>query len=295
MPQIITLDEIVSQISVEGFQAHVKSKPSPVQLSSSKVECLQASPGPPSHGAAVTVLLRVTGMHCGSCVTNIQDKASSLPGVVSVAVSLEQENAAVCYNPRLISVAQIRQAVEALPPGNFRVYMDGEIPPVSQGLSTPLPLDPEPGVLQPQGPVVVIGIEGMTCGSCVHSIEGMMSQHKGVKSVQVSLSSHKGTFEYDPLITTAEELRLAIEDMGFDAFLPGKFNIIGKLLWLCNSILMHSHSIIFYSKKQIPWSWSCLCPQKIPPRTRVTKILGEFRESKEGGKACQSATYTLEG
>ncbi|XP_023647433.2 copper-transporting ATPase 1 [Paramormyrops kingsleyae] len=233
VPQIITLDEIVSQISVEGFQAHVKSKPSPIQLSSSKVECLQASPRPtvvpPSLGAAVPVLLRVTGMHCRSCETNIQDNASSLPGVVSVEVSLERENAAVCYNPRLISVTQIRQAIEALPPGNFRVYMDGETPPVPQGLPAPLPLAPEPGVLLPQGPVVVIGIEGMTCGSCVQSIEGMMSQHKGVKSVQVSLSSHKGTFQYDPLVTTPEELRLAIEDMGFDAFLPETNSLVTEL------------------------------------------------------------------
>ncbi|XP_048883915.1 copper-transporting ATPase 1 [Brienomyrus brachyistius] len=233
VPQIVTLDEIVSQISAEGFQAHVKSKPSPIQLSSSKVGHLQASPRPtglpPSEGTAATVLLRVTGMHCRSCETNIQDNTSSLPGVLSVEVSLERENATVWYNPRLISVTQIRQAIEALPPGNFRVCMDGEPPQVSWGPSAPLPLAPEPGVLLPQGSVVVIGIEGMTCGSCVQSIEGMMSQHKGVKSVQVSLASHKGTFDYDPLVTTPEELRLAIEDMGFDAFLPETNSLVTEL------------------------------------------------------------------
>lgn len=43
-----------------------------------------------------------------------------------------------------------------------------------------------------------------------------------MRSAQVSLANHRGTFEYDPLLTTPEDLREAIEDMGFDAFLPGE-------------------------------------------------------------------------
>lgn len=50
-----------------------------------------------------------------------------------------------------------------------------------------------------------------------------------MRSAQVSLTDHQGVFEYDPLLTTPEELKEAIEDMGFDAFLPGKS--VGHVLY----------------------------------------------------------------
>jgi len=147
-------------------------------------------------------------MHCKSCVVNIQDNISKLPGVTSVVVSLESRQASIQHNPKQVSAVELQKAIEALPPGNFKAI---------------IPTSPEPGFLQPLVSVAEIHIEGMTCGSCVQSIEGMISQKKGVRSAHVSLANHQGTFEYDPLVTSPEELRVSIEDMGFDAFLPGKY------------------------------------------------------------------------
>lgn len=176
-------------------------------------------------------------MHCHSCVVNIQDNIALLPGVSSVQVSLEKEKASICYDPLKVTVPELQQAIEALPPGNFKTQpwdSTGPLSPISisptPALSTPWPAGaiqakvtaPQPCFTQPLAPVVKIRIEGMTCNSCVQSIEGMISQRKGVVSAQVSLADHQGIFEYDPLLTSPEELREAIEDMGFDAFLPGK-------------------------------------------------------------------------
>ncbi|MFT7809850.1 copper-transporting ATPase 1 [Arapaima gigas] len=229
-PHLISVDEIINQISIAGFKAQVKSKPRPLRLSING-EWLMGSTSANLTSPAVklpdmstekiaTTLLQVTGMHCQSCVTNIQDNIVGLPGVRSVKVSLEQESASIQFDPCLVSIAQLQQAIEALPPGNFRVQVDSGSPSVSNVLPAPPLQASVPSFLQPLGAVTVICIEGMTCGSCVQSIEGMLSQHKGVKSAKVSLTSHNGTFEYDPLLTTPEELRTAIEDMGFDAFLP---------------------------------------------------------------------------
>ncbi|KAL0175570.1 hypothetical protein M9458_027900, partial [Cirrhinus mrigala] len=217
LPYVITLDEIVNQIEVAGFKAVVKSKPRQLKLSASEVERLLSAPkqtavsspeekiSEQSTDSTITTLLQVTGMHCKSCVVNIQDNISKLPGVSSVVVSLENRQALIHHNPKQISLVELQKAIEALPPGNFKAM-----------LST----SPEPSFHQPLVSVADIHIEGMTCGSCVQSIEGMISQKKGVRSAQVSLANHQGTFEYDPLVTTPEELRVAIEDMGFDAFLP---------------------------------------------------------------------------
>jgi Cu+-exporting ATPase len=79
-------------------------------------------------------------------------------------------------------------------------------------------------VSQPLTQETMINIDGMTCNSCVQSIEGVISKKPGVKSIHVSLANSNGTIEYDPLLTSPETLREAIEDMGFDATLSGNYN-----------------------------------------------------------------------
>ncbi|TRY98762.1 hypothetical protein DNTS_025499 [Danionella cerebrum] len=211
LPYITSVTEIINQIGVAGFKATVKSKPLQLKLSSSEVERLlsapkhtASSPEPPAE-ASISTLLQVTGMHCKSCVENIQDNISRVSGVSSVIVSFKNKEACIQHNPKQVSVVELQRAIEALPPGNFKVSTQPS---------------PKRSFLQPLVCVAEIRIEGMTCGSCVMSIEGMISQKKGVRSAQVSLANHRGSFEYDPLLTSPEELRAAVEDMGFDAFLP---------------------------------------------------------------------------
>jgi Cu+-exporting ATPase len=64
-------------------------------------------------------------------------------------------------------------------------------------------------------------IEGMTCGSCVEAIEGMLRDQKGIHSIKVALLAERGIVEYDPLVWTVDKLVNEISDIGFDAtFLP---------------------------------------------------------------------------
>ncbi|KAM6924047.1 copper-transporting ATPase 1 [Xenentodon cancila] len=247
LPYIISVETIINQIAVAGFKAVVKSKPRPLQLSPRDIERFidsqkqtVSSPSETSEETEIfidttLVMLRVKGMHCHSCVVNIQDNISVLHGVSSVEVSLENEKASICYDPLKVTVTQLQQAIEALPPGNFKTEAwdsSGPLSPVSASPVLPTsasqaaratkakPASSQPCFTQPLVSVVTIHIEGMTCNSCVQSIEGRISQRKGGVSAQVSLAEHQGVFEYDPLLTTPEELREAIEDMGFDAFLP---------------------------------------------------------------------------
>lgn len=243
LPYLVTIQTIIDQIAVAGFKASLKSKPRPLQLSNRDIErfinsqkATASSPPEPSEETEIFIdtvcaRLRVKGMHCHSCVVNIQDNISSLPGVSSVEVSLEKELASICYDPLKVTVTQLQQAIESLPPGNFKAEpLDSShtLSPVSTSVaptvsaSQPRAAVSQPCFNQPLVSAVNIHIEGMTCNSCVQSIEGMLSQRKGVRSAEVSLTDHKGVFEYDPLLTTPDELKDAIEDMGFDAFLPGK-------------------------------------------------------------------------
>ncbi|KAM6497163.1 Cu-transporting P-type ATPase [Amanita muscaria] len=64
-------------------------------------------------------------------------------------------------------------------------------------------------------------IEGMTCGSCVEAIEGVLRQQNGIHSVKVALLAERGVIEFDPDIWTTEKLMSEIGDIGFDAtFIP---------------------------------------------------------------------------
>ncbi|XP_039939787.1 copper-transporting ATPase 1 [Hirundo rustica] len=233
-PPLITPEEIKQQIEAAGFTATFKKQPRPLKLSGIDLEKLrnaeprgsEASQREISSGTGTkTVVFRVEGMHCNSCVLNIQSTISALPAVTSVVVSLENKSAAINYNPSLISIEMLRKAVENVSPERFRVSLPEEQENLAllPTLASPLkshPASKEP--IQPLTQVVVINIEGMTCSSCVQSIEGVLSQKAGVKSVQVSLSDGNGTIEYDPLQTSPEELRSSIEDMGFDASFPAK-------------------------------------------------------------------------
>ena len=60
-----------------------------------------------------------------------------------------------------------------------------------------------------------LGIEGMTCHSCVSLIESTVGDMRGVVSVTVSLEERQGTVEYDSALVTPEGIKSTVEDMGF--------------------------------------------------------------------------------
>ncbi|NXL48557.1 ATP7B ATPase, partial [Podilymbus podiceps] len=232
-PHIIQPDDLKSHISDLGYDCTIKSKSTPLKLGVLDLECLQNEnpkekpaslecdgvdpPVAETSGTAV-VAVRIEGMHCKSCVGNIEGNVSDLPGIQSIKVSLEHKRAVVQYNPNLITLSALQQAIESLPPGNFKVcLLNGSE--VKKGAS-PSPtslcdLFREP--LQDTTCTAVIRIDGMTCNSCVQSIEGTISQRQGVQHIAVSLADRTGTIHYDPAVTSGEEIRAAIEDMGFDA------------------------------------------------------------------------------
>ncbi|NXF48644.1 ATP7B ATPase, partial [Oceanites oceanicus] len=232
-PYIIQPDDLKSHISNLGYECTIKSKSAPLKLGVLDLGCLQnANPketpaslesdgvDPPvaKMSGTATVAVRIEGMHCKSCVRNIEGNIADLPGIQSIKVSLEHKRAVVQYSPNLITLSALQQAIESLPPGNFKVCLlnDSE---VNKGAS-PSPallcdLFREP--LQDMTRTAVIRIDGMTCNSCVQSIEGTISQRQGVQCIAVSLADRTGTIHYDPAVTNGEELKAAIEDMGFDA------------------------------------------------------------------------------
>ncbi|KAM8871457.1 LOW QUALITY PROTEIN: copper-transporting ATPase 2-like [Synchiropus picturatus] len=156
-----------------------------------------------SSGGAVESAVRigVDGMHCHSCVQTIQEQLSPVLGVSKIQVSLEEAAVAILYQPSLVTQLELRDKITEM------------------GFVATLKPDASIYDVFKLAQTVIIWIEGMTCHSCVQSIEGRVSEMPGVLSVVVSLKEGKGSVTFDPSVTEKETLRAAVEDMGFDASL----------------------------------------------------------------------------
>uniref|UniRef100_A0A674E1E1 Copper-transporting ATPase 2 n=1 Tax=Salmo trutta TaxID=8032 RepID=A0A674E1E1_SALTR len=159
--------------------------------------------------------IRVKGMTCQSCVRSIEGRIGTLPGVLHIKVSLSDEEAVVRFQPHTVTSEEVKEQIENMGFGATLTNKDTSID-CGQGET-----HVSSSILDSLTQTSVIGIVGMTCNSCVQSIEGKISEMTGVCSIAVSLKEEQGTVTFDPSLTQPEELRAAIEDMGFDASLIG--------------------------------------------------------------------------
>ncbi|KAJ3733432.1 Cu-transporting P-type ATPase [Lentinula guzmanii] len=87
----------------------------------------------------------------------------------------------------------------------------GSLEPLMKGIDKEIALD-EPGPEKCE-----LRIEGMTCGSCVEAIEGMLRPQAGIHSIKVALLAERGVIEFDPKQWSVEKIVEEISDIGFDA------------------------------------------------------------------------------
>jgi P-type Cu+ transporter len=129
--------------------------------------------------------LGVTGMTCASCVRNVQRSLESLPGVEKVDVNLATERATVVYDPQEVSLESIRKAVKD----------------AGYGISTA---------------EITIPILGMTCASCVRTVEEALLSLEGVLEVSVNLATERARIIYDPGSIGVAEMKRVIRATGYD-------------------------------------------------------------------------------
>ncbi|KAL3272236.1 hypothetical protein HHI36_022719 [Cryptolaemus montrouzieri] len=142
-----------------------------------------------------SIQVSIEGMTCMSCVRSIEETVGGKPGIFKIKVNLATKSALVHYDTTQITPQDICDYIEDM------------------GFEASLPL------LNGQQYVnhSYIHINGMTCNSCVQSIEGMISTREAVKSIKVDLQNKEASVEYLNQVT-AEQIAEMIEDMGFEAY-----------------------------------------------------------------------------
>jgi copper chaperone len=64
-------------------------------------------------GLMERIVIGISGMSCQGCVKSVTTALMALPGVAQVDVSLNVGEASVACDPHLVSLAQLRNAIEA--------------------------------------------------------------------------------------------------------------------------------------------------------------------------------------
>ncbi len=131
--------------------------------------------------------IKVSGMTCATCALNIEKSLSKLRGVIKAQVNLGNETAQVEYDSSQLKLTDLEKAVK------------------DAGYNT-------------VNEKVVLKVGGMTCAMCVKTIEETLSALEGVISVNVNLGSEKAYVTYNPKMTSIQDMKKAIEEVGYQYF-----------------------------------------------------------------------------
>ena len=161
-----------------------------------------------------TVIINIQGMVCHSCVESIEGMIGDLDGIQDIKVILSKEKSYIKFDPAKIKINVLISTIEDM---GFVANKD-----------------------ETEYNTVELNVEGMTCNSCVQSIESFIGERKSVERIEVSLEKKIASIVYIKNLDNPESLFEAISDMGFDASLKKgdseELNVIVSIKGMtCNS------------------------------------------------------------
>lgn len=191
-PDRVSIEEIKKSVTDTGYEVGEDS-------CTIKEETQAACPividddGPedrkPEPGTVKEIAFKVSGMQCSACSQNVERTLKKLDGVISASVNLPMERASVSYDPALVSLKDMEDAVDGI---GYHVVKDR----------------------------VVLEIGGMKCAACSQNVEKVLSKLKGVSSANVNITTGKAQIEYNSSLVSLDEMRKAVEGIGYSASLP---------------------------------------------------------------------------
>lgn len=118
------------------------------------------------------------------CVQTIEKAVRGLDGVKDITVNLGNETALVAYDDARVTAADIEKTVK------------------KAGY----------GVVNEQ---TALSIGGMTCATCVTTVENALKKLNGTIDVSVNLGAEKAYVTYNPSATTLADMKKAVESAGY--------------------------------------------------------------------------------
>ena len=123
-------------------------------------------------------------MHCATCTEAVKDSLMKLKGIEDARVNLATEKASFVYDPKLVSMIKIEQAIKS---AGYQVAMDE----------------------------VSLTVGGMHCATCALTIQDSLKAVPGVVDAKVNFALGRATVEYDSKVADQGMLRKAVENAGY--------------------------------------------------------------------------------
>ncbi|WP_088051916.1 heavy metal translocating P-type ATPase [Virgibacillus dakarensis] len=135
-----------------------------------------------------TKTLNIEGMTCASCVQTVEKATRKLSGVQEANVNLATEKLNISFDENAISVPEIQAAVDK---AGYKALTDTQ--------------------------QKTFAITGMTCASCVQTIEKATRKLDGVMESNVNLATEKLAVQYDPTVVSVSDITQAVSNAGYEA------------------------------------------------------------------------------
>ena len=126
----------------------------------------------------------IEGMHCASCVLNLNRAFEKIEGVESVDADLTNNKLHIDVNSKKVPFTEINKTVESL---GFQIRTDE----------------------------ITIRIEGMHCASCVMNVENFLGKLEGIFQVHADLTTGKVKIKYDKSKVKLKQIEEIINSLGF--------------------------------------------------------------------------------
>ncbi|MCA1065092.1 heavy metal translocating P-type ATPase [Rossellomorea sp. AcN35-11] len=130
----------------------------------------------------------IEGMTCASCSQAVEKATKKLTGVQQASVNLATEKLNISYDESELSLEDIKKAV------------------ADAGYSVVTEMERK-----------TFSVTGMTCASCVQSVEKATRKLDGVKESSVNMATEKMVIEYDPAVVSVADIQHAVSDAGYEA------------------------------------------------------------------------------
>ncbi|MBI3003475.1 MAG: heavy metal translocating P-type ATPase, partial [candidate division NC10 bacterium] len=128
--------------------------------------------------------LPVSGLTCSKCVQAVERALLGVPGVAGATVNLAAGRAFIDYDPAVATISALHEAIRAV---GYR----SEIA------------------------MTRFAIEGITCASCVTTIERALRETPGVLAASVSVGTEEAVVEYLPSVADLAAVKAAVGSAGY--------------------------------------------------------------------------------
>ncbi|MEG9295405.1 heavy metal translocating P-type ATPase [Mangrovibacillus sp. Mu-81] len=132
--------------------------------------------------------LSIEGMTCASCSQAVEKATEKLSGVHAANVNLATEKLNIRFDENEITLDEIKSAVDD---AGYKAVTE-------MAMKT-------------------FTVSGMTCASCVQSVEKATRKLEGVKESSVNLTTEKMVIQYDSSLLSTAGIKKAVSDVGYEA------------------------------------------------------------------------------